>query len=233
MLHVYIGWDKNETEAYRVAERSCIETASQPVCVTPVRAGDLYNWRMFWRPTIDIGGQAFDHLSGAPQATEFATSRFVVPFLQKTGWCLFVDCDVVFLSDIMEVLSYADPKYAVMCVKHHQVPEEVNKMGGLVQTSYGRKNWSSVILWNCDHPANQRLTLNMVNSMPGLFLHQFGWLRDDEIGGLPEEWNWLVNVQDAPPSPKIAHFTLGGPWLQDWEPAEHDDLWLHSKGVYL
>lgn len=105
-------------------------------------------------------------------------------------------------------------------------------MDAQVQTSYPRKNWSSVILWNTDHPANRRLTLHDVNTRPGLWLHQFGWLHDDEIGALPPEWNWLVNVQERPAYPGIAHFTLGGPFTPGWKGAQNDEIWYEASRKY-
>lgn len=143
-----------------------------------------------------------------------------------------MDCDVVVMGDVAEAFAYADPRYALMCVKHGHEGSEGTKMGGHVQTAYSRKNWSSVVLWNCDHPAHNRLSVPMVNSWPGLLLHRFSWLKDEEIGALPKEWNWLVNVDDEPENPKIAHFTLGGPWF-DREPQPYDDLWLKAAGDYV
>jgi hypothetical protein len=99
-------------------------------------------------------------------------------------------------------------------------------MGGMIQTAYERKNWSSVMLFNCDHPANRRLTIEDVNGRPGRDLHAFYWLHDSEIGELPPTWNWLVNVTPKPVAPKLAHFTNGGPWIPNWEPAPHDEIWL-------
>ncbi len=224
-MDVYIGFDQREAEAYEVAESSLIATASCPVTVHPLKADELYDRRMLWRPITSTVKQVRDHLSDAPQSTEFATSRFLVPFLHRTGWCLFTDCDVVFLGDVAELANYCDPQYAVVCVKHDHKPLNETKMDGQVQTTYPRKNWSSVMLWNCDHLANERLDLGMVNWWPGALLHRFCWLRDEEIGALPPEWNWLVGAQSKPADPKIAHFTNGGPWLDGWVPAQHDEVW--------
>jgi hypothetical protein len=88
-----------------------------------------------------------------------------------------------------------------------------------------------VMLWNCDHPANQRLSLQDVNERPGRDLHRFYWLNDDEIGSLPREWNWLVNVTEKPKNPCIAHFTLGGPFTPGWLKADHDLIWLQAAGL--
>jgi hypothetical protein len=89
-----------------------------------------------------------------------------------------------------------------------------------------------VMLWNCDHPANQRLTLQDVNERPGRDLHRFYWLNDSEIGALPPEWNWLVGVQPKPAAPQIAHFTLGGPFTPGWKGAEHDEIWAEAEYAY-
>lgn len=229
-LSLYMGWDSRETAAYEVAQKSCQANASKPVKIHPLMVPDLYQRRLLVRPVERHDGQMWDHLSSAPQSTEFATSRFLVPFLHRTGWALFTDCDMVFMGDVAELFALADARYAVMVVKHQHNPVETTKMDGQPQTAYYRKNWSSVILWNCDHPAHHRLTLDMVNFWPGSCLHRFCWLKDEEIGSLPAEHNWLVGVQPKPANPQIAHYTLGGPWLPGWTPKEHDDIWLNARG---
>jgi hypothetical protein len=102
-------------------------------------------------------------------------------------------------------------------------------MDGQAQVAYDRKNWSSVVLWNCDHPANARLSLADINERPGRDLHRFYWLADSEIGELPPAWNWLVNVRPEPACVGIAHFTEGGPWLPTWRGAPNDELWWESS----
>lgn len=228
-MRIYIGHDPREEEAYQVACASLLRQSSRGVRIEPLNARRLYEQRLLWRPVEEHNGQQFDHLSGMPQSTGFATSRFLVPFLARGGTALFVDCDVVFLADPAELFKLADSRYAVQVVQHQHLPAEVTKMCGQVQTCYPRKNWSSVVLWNCDHPAHHRLTLAQVNQYPGELLHRFFWLRDSEIGALPPAWNWLVGVQPRPETPKLAHFTLGGPWLPAWTPAEHDEIWHDAK----
>jgi hypothetical protein len=51
------------------------------------------------------------------------------------------------------------------------------------------------MLFNCDHPSNKKLTVEMINTLPGRDLHRFCWLEDDEIGELDPGWNWLVGEQ--------------------------------------
>ena len=231
-MRVFIGYDQKEDAAYQVAVHSCISRASERVEVFPLVREKLVSQGLFTRPTDNRRGR-YDLISGAPCSTDFALTRFLVPFLGQQGFVLFTDCDVVFLDDVAKLFHYADPHYAVQVVKHLYLPATATKMQGEVQTAYYRKNWSSVILWNCDHPANQRLSLNDVNSRTGKELHQFYWLHREEIGNLPAEWNWLVGEQPVPALPKLAHFTLGGPWLPEWIEQEHDNLWIGEQKKHL
>lgn len=231
-MKVYLGYDSREPRAYQVAESSLRANASRPVTVTPLNAQRLAENGLLRRPT-DLRGQRYDIPSNAPASTEFAISRFLVPFLAQTGWALFADSDVVFLGDIAELFNLADPSKAVMCVKHGAQEAAATKMDGQVNASYPRKNWTSVMLWNVDHPANKRLSLVDVQERRGFDLHQLYWLHDSEIGDLSAEWNWLVNVNPKPANPKIAHFTNGGPFLSGWQGAEHDEIWHRAAaGLY-
>lgn len=230
MLDVYVGWDSREHEAFRVAAHSVNARSSRIARVHRLDAADLYQRRLYWRPIEKHNGHgAHDHLSGYSQSTEFAVTRFLVPYIHKTGWALFVDCDMVFLGDVAELFALADERYAAMVVKHDYTPQQQLKMDGQPQRAYPRKNWSSVILWNCDHVAHTRLGVARVNQWPRQCLHGFGWMTEDEIGELPGNWNWLVGEQPKPLEPKLAHYTLGGPWLPGWKPAEHDEIWLAAQ----
>lgn len=231
-LRVFIGFDDRETAAYRVAVATLRKRARAPVCVIPLMLGRNEQWGLLRRPWQVMHGQMWDLVSNAPQSTQFAASRFLTPHLAQSGFALFVDCDVVFLGDVYELLDYADPTKAVMVVRHEdpRLSEDV-KMDGQAQQRYDRKWWSSVVLWNADHEAHRRLTLDVLNTTAGRDLHAFNWLRDHEIGELPAAWNWLVNVQPRPDAPKLAHFTLGGPWLPHWRSRPYDDLWLEEAGL--
>jgi lipopolysaccharide biosynthesis glycosyltransferase len=220
-LKVYIGHDPREGPAFAVAARSARKFGCD---VIPLREETLRLSGMLTRPT-DTRGQMWDFNSGAPQSTAFAIARFFAPVLAHSGWCLFVDADVIFLRDPNELFEVADPACAVMVVKHKPMQLGTVKMDGQVQTSYARKLWSSVVLWNVDHPANSRLNLQMLNQWPGRDLHAFRWLADSEIGELAPEWNWLVGMQDKPASPAIAHYTLGTPDMAGHENDPHSELW--------
>ena len=158
-------------------------------------------------------------------ATEFACSRFLVPRLAGSGWALFMDCDMLVRTDLFKLFQIADPNKAVMVVKHNHQPVETTKMDGQAQTKYPRKNWSSVMLFNCDHPANKKLTSELVNSVPGRDLHRFCWLKDDEIGELDPKWNWLVGHSDPAIDPAIVHFTDGIPTMPGYEDCAFADEW--------
>jgi len=149
--------------------------------------------------------------------------------LCQSGFALFTDSDVVFREDPREMLTEISAHHAVNVVKHAYKPAATTKMMGQSNTPYTRKNWSSVVLWNCDHPANRRLSLRDVNERRGLDLHQFYFLHDDEIGNLDMRWNQLVGERPLIwPERGILHFTLGGPWFENWPGAEHDDIWLEA-----
>jgi hypothetical protein len=225
-MRVYIGSDRREQAAVDVAVKTLAEVSG--INAELLRADRLADAGLLGRITDTRGGQAFDMISGAPMSTEFAISRFLVPILCQQGFALFTDCDMVFLRDPRDMLAEIEPGKAVYVVQHDHRPVERFKMVNQVQTTYPRKNWSSVMLFDCDHPANRRLTLRDVNWRSGRDLHGFYWLHDSEIGRLDSRWNWLVNVQPQPEHTGIAHFTLGGPFNPGWQPADHDDLWLKA-----
>ncbi len=225
MLTVWIGFDPAEAEAWHVAQTSLRNTGFEG----PIMALDQDTLRARGVLTRRTGA-GWDEPSRAPASTEFAISRFLVPILQPHGWALFVDCDVVFLQTPELMLREVSGEgCALYCVQHDYETSTQTKMGTHVQTRYERKNWSSVMLFDCCHRAHDRLTLDMVNGMRGLDLHRFRWLDDDQIGKLDPAWNWLVGEQPRPDAVHLAHFTLGGPWIDGWKGAEHDDLWHAAR----
>lgn len=232
-MKFYIGYDHGEHAAAMVAQDSLSRVAHGAVSEL-VLESKLVAQGLLTRVTDKRGGQAYDLASNAPRSTEFAISRFLVPLLCQDRWALFTDCDVVFMEDPRNMLHELEDGKAVYVVKHNYQPSGQFKMVNQKQTVYARKNWSSVMLFDCLHPANWRLSLRDVNERPGRDLHQFYWLADHEIGALDTRWNWLVGEQERLRDGGIAHFTLGGPWLPGWQGAEHDRLWLdaaHLAGV--
>jgi len=229
---IWIGFDPREASAFAVAKESIRRHLNLPIPVYGLVLQRLRDAGLYWRPTErrtnpDTGAeQIWDVISDAPCATEFSISRFLVPHLARDGWALFMDCDMLVRKDLRHLFALADPRYAVMCVKHEFRPTANVKMDGQTQTRYARKNWSSVVLFNCEHPANKLLTVNMVNEVPGRDLHAFCWLEDDDlIGSLPVEWNWLAGVSDENVVPAIVHHTDGIPTMRGYEDAPYAGEW--------
>lgn len=239
---IWIGYDPDEAAAYAVARESANRLLTQPIPVRGVILNELRRQSLYSRPTerikhFDLDGglrkvQLWDALSEAPMSTQFAVSRFLVPHLAKEGLALFMDCDMMFRRNPVELFDLIDPAYAVSCVKHNHIPSRAVKMDGKFQTVYARKNWSSVMVFNCDHPANKRLTLDQINTMPGRDLHAFCWLEDDEIGKLPPEWNYLVDEMHLPlgVEPAVVHWTNGAPCLPGYDGVEYaDEFWAYLE----
>ena len=145
------------------------------------------------------------------------------------------DLNIFSLKLVNKVLRNLDDKKAVYCVQHDYTPKEKHKMDGQKQTIYPRKNWSSFILFNCSHPKNKKLTIDLVNKETGAFLHQFKWLEDNDIGSLDERWNWLEGwtSQHNDKAPFAVHYTRGGPWFDEWQDVEFANEWLGERDEYL
>jgi len=234
MLTIVGGNDPREAIGAAVCQFSILRRTSKPVRFIPLLEKPL-RWAGLYRRQHEYrDGQLFDVISDAPMSTDFAITRFATPHLVRSGWALFCDfADMLFLADVAELFALADDRYAVMVVKHDHDPQEATKFFGSAQQPYPRKNWSSLILWNCDHPANrERLTLDLINSAPGRDLHRFGWLDDSEIGGLPTAWNHLVGVHPETTPVKALHFTLGAPFVPGYEAGPYADLW-HAEHAIL
>ena len=214
-LKIFIGWDSREQDAYDVCIKSLKEHASQDLDIQPIIRDTLMETGDYYRPQPEAG------------SVEFTYTRFLTPYLSDhKGWALFIDCDFLFTKDIAELFAMADEKYALMCVKHDYIPKNAIKMDGQKQVTYPRKNWSSCILWNCEHPSNKALTKDIVSTESGAYLHRFQFLNDEEIGEIPLEWNWLEGEYDKPETPPaVIHFTNGGPWFDDWQEVDYADLW--------
>lgn len=222
-MKVFVGYDSREQIAYDVCEYSILKY-NRSARVIPLKQDELREQKLYWRDN--------DPLS----STEFTFTRFLVPHLcNYQGWALFVDCDFLFQINIEEIFALADNRYAAMVVKHDYNPPEGVKMDGQKQLAYPRKNWSSMILWNCGHPNNQKLTTDLVNKETGQFLHRFSWLKDDMIGELNCQYNWLVNHYHEPKDgkPKLIHYTEGGPWFENYQHCEYGYHWERMRAEYV
>ncbi len=206
-IPIFIGYDPRERAATNVLIDSLYQHSSVPLAVTPIVAGQLAG--------------VYQRERDPKQSTAFSFTRFLVPHLMGyQGWAIFMDCDMLCRGDIADLWNQRDGAYAVQCVQHEHVPGETVKFLGEVQSAYPKKNWSSLMLLNCERCT--ALTPEYVSTATGLELHRFHWLAGDhEIGPLSDRWNHLVDVQEAPQAaaaeggPALLHWTLGGPWFRD------------------
>jgi lipopolysaccharide biosynthesis glycosyltransferase len=210
-----VGFDQREAIAYHVFCQSVLERSSSPVRFTPLSENTLTNYKE-------------THPDGS---NKFIYSRFLTPYLSEyKGWAIFADGDMVCQTDITELWSLRDNSKAALVAKHDYKTKAQIKYLGNKNENYPRKNWSSLILWNCGHPANNVLTPEFIQSQPGSFLHRFSWLSDELIGELPIEWNWLAIEYPENPDAKIIHYTLGTPCFKNYANESMSDIWHQAYG---
>jgi len=221
LIKVFIGFDQVESVAWHTMAASIYRHSSRPVAIIPIHLKNLK----------DI----FNRTRDPKQSNEFSFSRFLVPYLcNYEGYAVFFDCDMMLRTDISEILSVIDeqPGKALYVVKHTYEPRNDVKYLNTVQYKYPRKNWSSVVLWNCAHFKNRVVTPGFVNTASGLDLHRFTWLDDSEIGELDVRWNWLVGEYDEPPHDvKNIHWTNGGPYFNEYKDADFAHEWFDQRDL--
>lgn len=215
MIRIFIGYDERMPILHNVLSHSILSRSSQPLSITPI---NLKNIQSVFHRDVDPN-----------QSTQFSFSRFLVPFLcDYEGWSIFMDNDAVCLDDINKLWEMRDENYAVMCVKHEYDVREKTKFLGEKQTSYAKKNWTSVMLLN--NVKCKALTVDYVNKASGLELHQFKWLEsDDLIGEIPKEWNYLAGYYPEKEDVSLVHYTDGGPYFVDYRDCDYAAAWLKEK----
>lgn len=208
MIRLFTGFDKREALGHSVFCHSVIRRVSQAISITPIG----------------------ENVSGTDGTNAFTLARFKIPELcEYSGWAIWMDgSDMLCLEDLANLWELRDETKAIQVVKHDYEPSQCLKyLGTAMQAEnkpYPRKNWSSVMLINAEHKANLGMTLD---GFGGEFYHRFGWLKDDEIGSLPLEWNHLVSEpnQCREIQVKIAHATNGGWWLPYYSNTSFATLW--------
>ena len=214
-VKIYIGFDQRESVAYHTFVQSLIDNASIPLQITPLAVKNLDEYEE----------------KHEDKSNDFVYSRFLTPFLNDyKGWAIFADGDMVCQADIQDLLDLRDDSKALQVVKHDYKTKAQQKYLGNINQDYPRKNWSSVILWNCAHPKHKILTQDFISNQTGKYLHRFSWLKDDEIGELPKEWNWLATEYPNNEEAKIIHYTLGTPCFKDYRDTEMSEIWLNKYG---
>jgi hypothetical protein len=216
LITVFIGYDPDEAIAFHVCANSIIRHATQPINIVPL-ALNLVN---DYTETHTDGSNAFTYL------------RFLVPYLMDyQGHAIYIDGDMVVLDDIAKLDQLFSDTFAVQVVKHNYQTSQSIKYFGVKNENYPRKNWSSVILWNCAHDSNRLLTPEYVQQHAGAHLHRFTWLHDDDIGELPVEWNWLPDELGQNNQALLLHYTLGIPCLNKSKTGLHTVEWYRERAL--
>ena len=221
---VFIGYDSREDLAWHVCRHSLLRHSGGDVEAVPLRQDELREKGLYTRPH-DLGA-----------STEFSLTRFLTPYLaNQSGWVVFCDCDFLFNTDIRRVFEGLDPSKALYCVQHAYTPAYRLKMDGKPQAIYPRKNWSSFMVLNCDHPDVKALTPDVINQATASYLHRFEWVGDNSaIGALDRDWNFLAGEYPCPDHiPNAIHYTNGGPWFDEWKACDFADLWSRERDLYL
>ena len=212
-IKLVVGFDQRESVAYHTFCQSIIEYASAPLTFIPLAINSLKEYKEV-------------HADGS---NDFIYSRFLTPYLNNfEGWAIFADGDMICQGDIKELWNLRDESKALLVVKHNYETKVSKKYLGNVNENYPRKNWSSVILWNCSHPKHRILTPEFISKQPGSYLHRFSWLDDSDIGELPKEWNWLAIEYPENKNAKLIHYTLGTPCFKEYKDSEMASIWYDT-----
>lgn len=249
--YCFIGYDPSEHLAYAVAKYTLEKNASVPIKVIPIEHMALRKQGLFTREwEIKSNGQSVCKVDNRPFSTQFSHSRFLVPELwknitdpNKSSLAMFVDPDFVFLADIAKLFKdiethkkiKGDTHSPVYCVQHDYKPTVETKMHGVEQSKYNMKLWSALMIFNMDHQDCLDLTPDIVNTWDGRALHTFEWVSDvHKIEGIAEEWNFIPDHSEGRcPEIKALHYTLGGPWFEDYMNCKYAHIWNHALQEYF
>jgi len=214
LIPIFIGYDPREATVFHVCANSIIRTSTSPVSIIPVALNLFKDY-------------SETHTDGS---NHFIYTRFLVPYLMHwSGHAIFIDGDMVVRSDITELWNLRNSMFDVQVVKHNYKTKMPVKYLGAKNEDYPRKNWSSVILWNCNSFPNRILTPEYIMQATGKELHRFTWLDDSRIGELPKEWNWLPDEYGANPNAKLLHYTLGAPSFHEFANTPMANEWHKER----
>lgn len=216
MINLFCGYDQREAIGFHAFVASVIANASQPVALYPLDA------------------------KGLPQGTNtFTFSRFLVPWLMGfKGRAIFADaCDMLMSGDVAELDALFDPTKAVQVVPHdYKTRNQVKYIGTELECpnmDYPRKNWASLMLVNCEHPAWRGMTPERVREFASIPTTLLGlrWMPDEAIGFLPDEWNRLVDEGHPVEGASVLHWTAGIPAFAHYAQAPGSDQWHRQAAV--
>jgi len=209
MIRLFCGFDPREAIGFHVFVQSVIENTKSKIAIIP-----LYGEQ-------EDGTNAFTY------------ARFRIPEICGwSGFAIFADAsDMLAVGDVGALWDMRDQRKAVQVVKHDYQTRHPRKYVGTEleaeNKDYPRKNWSSLILWNCGHKAHFEHR-DLLRGHDGSILHRFSWLDDEQIGEIPKDWNWLADEYGPNEQAKILHWTCGIPGFYQYKDAAHSQEWRAS-----
>ncbi|UHQ21891.1 hypothetical protein LVB77_14575 [Lysobacter sp. 5GHs7-4] len=211
MIHLFCGYEAREALGFHAFVASVLSQASQPVSIVPLAE------------------------MGLPRGSNaFTLSRFLVPFLTGyRGHAIFADAsDMLVTADIAELDALFDPRFAVQVVQHpnYRTRHQIKYRGTALETintEYARKNWASVMLINCEHPAWSGITPDSLAGAKVLDLLQLVHC-DGAVGALPDCWNRLVDEGHPVEGAKLMHWTAGIPGFPAYQDAPGAEQWFSA-----
>lgn len=213
-MKLFCGYDEREAVGYDVFVKSVKRRATGPVDIVRLDSCGLpvgSNW--------------------------FTLSRFLCAELcGYTGIAVYMDaCDMLCLGDVSELESLADGVSAVQVVKHsYKTRNPVKYIGTDMECpnrDYTRKNWASVMLINCAHPAWRTVTHEWLLSAPIVETLQLKFMADSDIGVIPNEWNRLVDEGQSTDGAKLYHWTAGTPFMDYYRDAPGAQEWRDEQAA--
>lgn len=215
MIKLFCGFDERESIGFHTFVSSVLDRASVPVSIHAL------------------------HSNGLPQGSNaFTYSRFLVPWLcEFKGRAIFADAsDQLMLEDIAELDALFDPRFAVQCVQHasYKTRHQIKYIGTTMQCpnrDYSRKNWSSLMLMNCEHESWSAFDPQSIAKAQGVDLLRL--LSHDPIGALPDKWNRLVDEGQSVDGAAVLHWTAGIPAIPNYSKSPGADLWFAQRDRML
>lgn len=143
---------------------------------------------------------------------------------------IFADgADMICRVPIEEIEQYHQLDKAVSVVQRPdyvaRTPKYIGTEMEAENKSYPRKNWTSVMLINPGHYGWKRI--NWDNRDPDYWMG-LRFLKDTEIGELPNEWNRIVDEGDPIVGGKILHWTLGVPAIPAYRYTFGSSIWCEE-----
>ena len=218
MIPIFTGFDEREEVGTHVFQSSVLHNATHPVAFIPLRI-ELFR----------------DYFGDKRGSNAFTFTRFLIPWLQDfRGWAIFADAaDMLCRADIAELWALRDDYKAVQVVQHEYTTRHPRKYVGTPMEcdnlDYPRKNWASLMLVNCSHFWWRQMRPEVIEGMSPMRLLRFEFLRDDLIGALPADWNWLADEHGERADAKLLHWTTGIAGFDSYKDAPHADEWRAAR----